>query len=132
VEKAIQIVAPETVEVEYRLRSAPPTEATGIQLETLTSVPAQTHKDRGTRFCWTEGGEAEPRCADFQRDGPTVEVPASAHRLEVRTAGSPAFAVEWKGGRMKIETKEFSALLRLTLPATPGPQQVRYTILPPE
>ncbi len=132
VEKAIQIVAPETVEVGYRYRSAPPTEATGIQLETLTSVPAQVHQERSTRFCWSEGGEAEPRCADFQRGGPMVEVPARAHRLEVRTAGSPGFAVEWKGGRMKIEMKEFSALLRLALPATPEPQQVRYTILPPE
>jgi hypothetical protein len=101
-------------------------------LETLTSVPAHASKDRGTRFCWIEGGEAEPRCADFQRGGPPVDVPATAHRLEVRTAGSPGLGIEWKSGKMKIEMREFSALLRLALPATPQPQQVRYTVLPPE
>ena len=66
-----------------------------------------------------------------------LEVPKDVNRLEVRTPGRSGLALEWKTGRLTIEKKNFSALLKLRFPrlqagGEPGEYQVRYTVLPVE
>jgi len=132
VEKAIRMVAANTVEVDYHMQIPTPTPLSDAHLEMLTSIPVQAGEDRGTRFCWAESEKTEPHCEGFQRGGAPVDVPPAVRRLEARTPGWPGFVVEWTRGTLHLEMKAFSASLRLRLPVALESQVVRYTILPPD
>jgi len=132
VEKTIQIVGANTVEVDYRIQTPSPTIRSDAHVEMLSSIPALASQDRGTRFCWAESKKTEPQCEDFQRRGAPIEFPPNVRRLEARTPGLPGLVVEWTKGTLRLEMKAFSAMLRLRLPVAPESQIVRYTILPPD
>jgi hypothetical protein len=116
-------------------------------LVTAFSSPAAADGPDRTQFCWfanslQEGPAAnsaaasvdDAHCSPFVAGGAAILLPAEAKRLEVRTAGQPALAMEWDAGRVSIEQKQFSARLLVELPAGGAPgnaaeARLRYTIL---
>jgi hypothetical protein len=75
-------------------------------------------------------------CHDFAPGAPTIEIPADANHLELRTPGRPGVSLDWDAGSLSIEPKRFSALLRITYPAfAPGAElksTIRFHVLPVE
>lgn len=93
----------------------------------LTSVPAE-RGEPGTRFCWTESGAAPERCDALPPGAEALHVPEAVRRVEVRTPGRAGLAIAWDAGRMRIERKRFSALLRVELPGSEDGAAVRLTL----
>ena len=164
IEKTVRLAGTESIEVDYRValeapsRTVEPAGAPALVIEpqafvALNSVAVRAGGDLRTRFCWqapsvTRSGASQPgvkpealgagpHCEAFVPGSGTLEVPKDVNRLEVRTPGRSGLALEWKTGRLTIEKKNFSALLKLWFPplqagGEPGEYQVRYTVLPVE
>jgi hypothetical protein len=98
----------------------------------VNSIPAISDSVRVTRICWTYAQEpatasaAAPRkspanesehtqmhCEEFVPGGPAIEIPADAKGLELRTPGRPGLALDWDSGKMSVEPKRYSVLLKL-------------------
>jgi len=106
----------------------------------VNSVPVVHGGDRTTQFCWldpstpkmqpsADNAETRKHCEEFVPGRDPLNVPETASRLEIRTPGRYALAVEWKVGRMSVEMKNFSALLKLQFPVlTPGGEVGRYNV----
>ena len=52
-------------------------------------------------------------CEEFVPGGPAIEIPADAKGLELRTPGRPGLALDWDSGKMSVEPKRYSVLLKL-------------------
>lgn len=140
--KTIRLADAATVEVEYEWSpAAEPSRA----LVVMDSVPAVAGEGRGTRFCWKKpqapldaDGEAqasEPECAPFTPGRGILELPETAREIAVRTPGRGTPTIEWDAGRMTVEMKHFSAMLRLEFPPPAAGQtaprhQLRYRLVP--
>jgi len=141
--KTIHLPDAATVEVEYEWS------ATGDPQESLVvmdSVPAAPGEGRGTRFCWKRwkespaapreaAQESEPECVAFAQGRGAVELPEAAREMEVPTPGRGTLKIEWDAGRMTVEMKEYSAMLRVEFPAPAAGEQasrhrMRYKLLP--
>lgn len=97
-------------------------------LAIVNSLPV-TRGDAGTRLCWKAGEEAKtPETCEPFATGGIRDLPESVRRVEVREPGRPALALEWDTGRMRIEMKRFSALLRLEVPEGTMKNQLRYSV----
>jgi hypothetical protein len=112
----------------------------------VNSVPAVFGGDRTTQFCWPgtppavlpsspDSDISRMQCAAFAPSHEALVLPERANRLEIRSPGRLAMALEWKLGRMTIEMKNFSALLKLQFPTlspggSAGQYQVRFHVLP--
>jgi hypothetical protein len=112
----------------------------------VNSVPAHAGGEQSTRFCWPSGpgaaaedpaGAAGPsgpgpfaeECAVFVPGGDPLDLPASAHQLEVRTPGRPSLILDWRNAQMTIQMKNYSALLRLEFhPLDPGGSPLRSRV----
>lgn len=131
VEKTVRLSSADTLEVDYRLRLHE-----GETFAAANSVPASP-EPRATKFCWKEAAEetAEPKCVPFLA-GSASEVPAGARRLEIQTPGRPTLALEWEAGTLRIEMKNYSAMLRLEAPAEAiegaGTLRLRYKVVAAE
>ncbi|MBI3669881.1 MAG: beta-galactosidase [Acidobacteria bacterium] len=162
IEKTVQLAGTQSVEVDYRVTleasSAPARQGFPPQSFVATnSVPARKNGELTTHFCWNAPSEAQSavsptkdskegpatpgHCENFAPGGGIIEVPEGVQRIEVRTPGRAGLALEWKTGRMTVEMKNFSALLRLQFPSLsatpgtggePGKYQVRYTVIAAE
>ncbi len=110
----------------------PPNEAQPQSFVAVNSLPAISDSVRVTRICWTDAHEAVPasassaqkspaneselaqmHCEEFVPGGPTIEIPSDASRLELRTPGRPGIALDWDSGKMSVEQKRYSVLLKL-------------------
>jgi len=114
-----------------------------VQLQsfvTVNSIPAISDSVRVTRICWdyapdassaspaatlkspaNESEHTQMHCEEFVPGGPTIEIPADSKRLELRTPGRPGIALDWDSGKMSVESKRYSVLLKLQSQAlTPG------------
>jgi hypothetical protein len=154
VEKSVQFEGASEVRVGYSitLKGEGPATANNLprgrsqSFVAVNSFPAIARPGRETKFCWlaedpAEGAAAENtkqvksdwHCEDFRPGSEPLELPAGTKRVEVRTTGRPATALEWdcaaECARLTIEPKHFSALFRLTFPPlTPGSDPTHYTI----
>lgn len=146
--KTVRLSGPDSVEVQYAVSLAAPRTAAERAGEirerafvAVNSVPVLVGGDRTTQFCWQEvlpGGlaadandqkESARHCEPFVAGGGELVVPRHVKRLEVRTPGRIGLAVEWEVGRMTIDRKQFSALLRLNFPPLiPGGEAGRDTL----
>lgn len=140
----------DTAEIDYQIELATQAveRAGGEQAQSfvsLNSFPAAASEEHPTRFCWrafaagaggaagptnsieesgaSSAGEAvsaEPPCQDFVRGGTAIVIPEGSNRVEIRTPGRPATAIEWDCdpacARLTIEPKLFSAWFRLEFP----------------
>jgi hypothetical protein len=80
---------------------------------------------------------ADPEtCQDFAPAGPTIEIPANANHLELRTPARPGVTLDWDAGALSIEPKRYSALLRITYspfaPSVALQSTIRFHVLPVE
>jgi hypothetical protein len=128
----------------------------------VNSLPTVSDSVRVTRLCWTHetpGGapdksslaagasppqetppqdseHAQTHCEDFVPGGPGMDLPADANHLELRTRGRPGIALDWDSGRMSIEPKRYSVLLKLqSPPLMPGVElktTTKFHVLPAE
>ncbi len=121
----------------------------------VNSLPAISDSVRVTRICWTYAKDVAPtsdsaspkspsnesehtqmHCEEFIPGGPTIEIPVDAKRLEIRTPGRPGIALDWDSGKMSIEPKLYSVLLKLQSPAlAPGVElkmATTFHVLAPE
>jgi hypothetical protein len=151
IEKTVRLVGENTVEVGYRFAVDAPvqrgrTAPAGKALIVTSSVPAATRNQRVTQFCWEppppqqdptqakQGKSAPEQCAPFTPSGAAMGFPAGVRRIEVHTEGEPGLALAWSQGTLIIVPKNYSAELRLRLPAAPNGAPVtatlRYTMLP--
>jgi Glycosyl hydrolases family 35 len=75
-------------------------------------------------------------CQDFAPGAAIIDLPADANHLELRTPGRPGVTLDWDTGALSIESKRYSALLRITYPAfAPGGElksTIRFHVLPVE
>ncbi|MBI1750735.1 MAG: beta-galactosidase [Acidobacteria bacterium] len=148
--KTVRLSGPASVAVDYEVGlkavSAAETRAPGLapppeqSFIAVNSVPVVHGGERTTQFCWPDPSapEAQPlaessppgtRCEDFVPGRDPLTVPEAVRTLEIRTPGRYALAVEWKTGRMTVEMKNFSALLKLQFPAlAPGGDEGRYNV----
>lgn len=128
IEKRIQITEQQAFEVNYVWRGAG---LAARALSTTLSLPVTLHGDNTTRFCWEkplpEGAPAKPEdppelhCELFAPQGKPLTVPEGITHLQVRTPGSSALRIEWPRGQMRVEMKNYSALLHFAFPrAEPG------------
>jgi hypothetical protein len=134
VEKTLRLVAEDTLEAEYQVALAartqePSADAPPQAFVAVNSVAVYSRGARSTEFCWPAEAEGEePQCERFV-PGKSLELPAAVRRLEVRNPGRTALALEWREGRMRVEMKNFSALLRLEFPPlAPGGEAGRYVL----
>lgn len=160
IEKTIRFDGNDALQADYRVSlnaASPPQEGNAAAVPpeqafiAMNSFPALARGDRKTRFCWNApsgssgpagavGAEVPPtqlECRDFVPEGSVLSVPGSAARLEIQTSGRPTLALEWKQGKMTIEPKNFSALLRLQFPplasgVAAASYSLRLNILPAE
>jgi hypothetical protein len=157
VEKTVRLASSEEIQVDYRIRldgrageragganGSPPQSFVAVN-----SVPALSESDNSTRLCWLEpvvlvagsepasqtggrdGSRTSPtkHCEDFVAGGAPLVLPESTRELKIFTPGRPGLALEWQEGRMTIERKNFSALLRLEFPPlTPGGAPGNYSV----
>jgi len=155
VSKTFRLAGPDQLEVEYEIRlntpaagdSATPASSSPAQaFIAVNSVPVVFGGDRTTQICWPDTsadkaqapqGEGTPplHCEAFVPGGEPLVIPESANRLELRTPGRFALALEWKLGRINVEMKSFSALLKLQFPdllpgGEPGKYSVQFRLLP--
>jgi hypothetical protein len=98
----------------------------------VNSIPAIEDSVRVTRICWTyaqepaaasaaapqkspanESEHTQMHCEEFVPGGATIEIPADAKGLELRTPGRPGLALDWDSGKMSVEPKRYSVLLKL-------------------
>jgi hypothetical protein len=143
IEKTMRFEDADTIRVEYKINLRPPpagqTVSTPQSFVTNTSVPAISIGDRTTRFCWgvpneerhsdtNEKANVAQSCKDFVAGGPPIQSPSGTSRVEVHTPGEPSMAIEWQGGTMTIEPKNFSALLRLQFPPLARGADANYTV----
>jgi hypothetical protein len=124
-------LAEDAVVVEYEVKPG----EHPVVVEVLNSIPASGVFDRATQFCWKPAAPesasmppAEPACAAFQARGEPLELPEDGRQMEVRTPDRGNLVMEWDAGRMRIEMKNHSALLRLRFPAASGPKALRQTV----
>jgi hypothetical protein len=149
VEKMVRLASSEEIRVDYRIgldgragehavvaKGSPPQSFVAVN-----SVPALSESGNSTRFCWFEptvlGPGSEPasqtgdrdssrtsptkHCEDFVAGGAPLVLPESTREVKMFTPGRPGLTLKWQEGRMTIERKNFSALLRLEFPPlTPG------------
>ncbi|MGB9405375.1 MAG: beta-galactosidase [Candidatus Acidiferrales bacterium] len=124
----------------------------------VQSIPAIAEGSRITRLCWNERHPAEApanppasgimkkgqtattesaaapqtsgqtHCENFAPGGAIVEVPIDAKHLELRAPGRPGLALDWESGRMSVEPKRFSVLLRLTFPSLAAGAEMKSTL----
>ena len=141
IEKTVRLAGADAVEVDYRVSRQAPAAASArgpLALVVGTSVSARAASELSTRFCWQAPLAASaPHCEVFVPGSGLLDVPAGVTRLEVSTPGRAGLALEWKAGKLVIEKKNFSALLKLQFPALhpsggPAEYQLRYTVLPAE
>jgi len=127
IEKTVRLAGPESVEVDYRVslghsgegRAAGTGHSNQAQaFIAVNSLPAFSRGDRSTRFCWAleESAADKMHCETFVPAAAPVEVPETVTRVEVRTPGRSGVALEWEAGKMTVEMKQFSALLKLQFP----------------
>jgi len=142
IEKTIQFESSGVIRADYLVRLNAPKSREEIaralppqSFAVLNSFPAVAQADHATLFCWRPAGndKENPHCEDFSPGGKTLVVPAEARRVEVHTAGHPATALEWDCAsacpQLRIEPKNFSALLRLQFPAlNAGGDAAQYTL----
>ncbi|HEX9760107.1 MAG TPA: beta-galactosidase [Candidatus Acidoferrales bacterium] len=152
IEKVLRLVGNDTLEAAYRVALAPrPSPAAENEppqaFWAVSSVPVMLRDDRTTRFCWRkapsaaaseaapgeESGEEE-QCETFV-PGRVVDLPSHVRRMEIRTPGRVRLALTWNAGRLVIDMKNFSALLKVQFPAlTPGGDagdyRLRWRVLP--
>jgi hypothetical protein len=149
VEKTLRLTAPETVEAAYRVSQvaapfapASPAEPRQPFISRL-SVPATASEEVSTRFCWLSGNSLpspststqpaksapDTHCEDFVASGKPIVIPPEIVRLEVRTSGRSALAVEWMGVHATIVPRNFSAQIEFALPAPlPGAAPAEFTL----
>lgn len=152
--KVVRMSGPESVFVDYEVglnallsaeaqipqRGILPPEQAFIAVH---SVPVVHSGERTTQFCWPDPSaqkalppvpqrgiaDSGMHCEEFVPGRDPLPVPEAATRLEIRTPGRFALAVEWDAGRMTVEIKNFSALLKLQFPAlTPGGAVGKYHV----
>jgi hypothetical protein len=128
ISKTIRIAGKQELEARYAWTGSG---LAARSLATVQSVPVTLHGDNSTRFCWqpaaapagetaTPAPAAEMQCEVFVPLGRAVATPPGVTHLEVRTPGSFALRFEWESGRMHVEMRNYSALLRLEFPAAPA------------
>jgi hypothetical protein len=145
-EKTVHLTGTDTLEVDYQVETRPgrtpgdvpasPPQA-GYAFVAASSIPALLREEASTRFCWLGPPEAPQHCEMFGPGREPISLPETARRLEIHTPGRFGMALEWGQGKMTIEMKSFSAMLRLAFPLLPpGAEaqryQVRYRALPAE
>jgi len=142
----------DTIEAEYLFHSenkngaadsAPTSRNLNAFVVSAFSVPAVAEKPDGTQFCWMARAArpsadtgANPavgmeQCSAFVAGGNDVEIPSEAARIEIRTPGRPALAIEWDAGRVTIEQKQHSARILLEFPqftSQSGTEDVRHVV----
>ena len=141
--KTIRLPDAASVEVEYEWSTTadPP-----ASLMVMDSVPAVPGEDRGTRFCWKRSTgvpdapkvaaqDNELECVAFAPGHGSVELPQEARALQIQTPGRDALHIEWDAGRMTLEMKQYSAMLRLEFPAPAAGEKLlrhrmHYTLAP--
>jgi hypothetical protein len=155
IEKRMRLEDPATLRVDYRVKllagksaSETPEQSQHPQaFVAVNSFPASDRRGHQTQFCWKEstagasagpptGGEETGKgaaCVDFAAGGKTIEVPAGARWVEVRSPEQPTVALEWvcerECARLRIEQKNFSGLFLLEFPALPpGGKEGNYTV----
>jgi hypothetical protein len=155
IEKTIQFENPTTVRVDYRVvlnaardDAAGPMNSPSQSFVALNSFPAVAEPDRTTRFCWPAAPGLAPvadstkneneesaklQCEDFTPQGRVIDLPLGATSVEIRTPARPKMIMEWDCSRtcahMTIESKNFSALLRLEFPRlVPDGEAAQYTV----
>jgi len=149
ISKVVRLSGPHSVAVDYEVGllalssaeaqppgSAPPEQA----FLAVNSVPVVFGGERTTQFCWLDpvAKNAQPspdadssglHCELFVPGRDPLTLPEAARRMEIRSPGRFAFAVEWNAGQMTVEMKNFSALLKLQFPAlAPGGEFGKYTV----
>jgi hypothetical protein len=141
IQKTIRLETTNTLRADYRVQLFPIGSAAAQTnlpqaFVAVSSVPSIFRADRSTRFCWMSS-DSEVHCEAFSPDHAAVELPDRTRRLEVRTPGRPGLALEWSCtkspaqpcGQMRVEMKQFSALLELQFPPlTPGGEPGEYSI----
>ncbi len=158
-EKSIQLDGTSGVRVDYVVALKSPAGGNGTtatQAQSFVSVnsfPASSKPGRVTKFCWLVTKAAADsssdattdldgkHCEDFVAAGRDIEIPAGTKRVEVRTLGRRATALEWECSgecaRMTIEPKNFSAIFRLVFPplavgGAAAPYTIRVRTIGPE
>ncbi len=144
--KTVRLSSPQSVVVDYEVSLHAPSSA-GVPSPGTTqqeqsfiadnSVPVVFGGDRTTQFCWPDpsvtkelpSANAAMHCENFVPGRDPLPVPESARRLEIRTPGRFALVVEWNAGRMTVDMKNFSALLKLQFPVlVPGGETGKYNM----
>jgi hypothetical protein len=150
ISKVVRLSGPQSVAVDYEVGlhalsaadaqppgSAPPEQA----FIAVNSVPVVFGGERTTQFCWLDPAakDAQPapdaeasgmHCEAFVPGRDPLPLPAAARRMEIRSPGRFAFAIEWNAGQLTVEMKNFSALLKLQFPAlSPGGEFGKYSVL---
>jgi hypothetical protein len=150
IEKTIRLVAPATVEAQYRV-SLNPANGVGVSSPSIefvaaSSLPAASGEDRSTEFCWvapageSNGGAAANRdrdsgqgCDRFVPLGPPLAAPPGVSELEIRTPGHATLDFEWTTGAATLVMKSDSVLLEVAVPLAadlPAETTLRYTVAP--
>jgi len=139
VEKTVRLTGTDTLEVDYQVGIRPdvPASTARYTFVAASSIPALLREEASTRFCWLGPPEAPQHCETFGPGRGPIPLPETARRLEIHTPGRFGMALEWDRGKMTIEMKNFSAMLRLAFPSLPPGEeaqryQVRYRALPVE
>ncbi|HEV8385482.1 MAG TPA: hypothetical protein VGQ11_11485, partial [Candidatus Acidoferrales bacterium] len=149
--KTVRLSGADSVAVDYEVSlhaaAAEPPPPTGAAPEQSfiaeNSVPVVFGGQRTTQFCWPDsaappaaGGppasataEAPMHCEEFVPGREPLPVPEAARRLEIRTPGRFTIRVEWSAGRMSLDMRNFSALLRVQFPVlVPGGDAGKYNM----
>jgi hypothetical protein len=117
----------------------------------INSFPAQSGPDGATRFCWESpsgpsdsnketpagnrpptGPVADEHCKDFTPGGKPLEIPEGVHSVQVRNPDRTGIELSWDCAnacaRLRIESKNFSALFRLQFPPLEPGAEEHYEI----
>lgn len=150
IEKKIQLEGKDAIRADYQVALASPASGASFPhpqsfvVENSVAVSAGSSKDEQTRFCWLpvktdpaaspasakeSAPKSAPHCEAFVPGGNPISVPVGVNRVEIRTPGRAALAIEWNSGDLFIEPKIYSALLKLQFPPlTPGGPANDYTV----
>ncbi|MCL5288631.1 MAG: beta-galactosidase [Acidobacteria bacterium] len=132
VDYEIALNAPSSAEVGTP-GAAPPEQA----FIAVNSVPVVFGGERTTQFCWSnsaaqpqgDAADSAMHCEEFVPGRDPLLLPDAARRMEIRSPGRLVLAVEWNAGRMTVEMKNFSALLKLQFPPLiPGGEPGKYNV----
>jgi hypothetical protein len=156
IRKTVSLGKGDSLAVDYEVTLAPAKQADGPapaaaqdgppaqSFVSVHSIPVVHDPSGSTQFCF--GGDAadaeqknagsspaaqsEPRrCESFAPNGPALNLPANARSLSIETPARSTLKLEWPVGRMSVEMKNYSALLKLEFPPLqPGGESGRYSL----